>query len=178
MLQQEKRETVFKLLFLAEFHPEEEWPGQADLFLDQIEGLEEDERKQILEKWRACLAKREVIDKELNLASEGWKTSRMSKADLCVLRLCTYEMDDCEDIPIGVAISEAVRIAKLYGGESSGLFVNGILGKMAADRGEPKKSRKGQGGKPQGTAPKKNKSNVSSKGKDASTSAEQGEEAQ
>jgi N utilization substance protein B len=55
----------------------------------------------------------------------------MSRVDLSVLRLAVYEIRYDEDVPVKVAINEAVEIAKKFGGEDSGSFVNGILGKIA-----------------------------------------------
>ena len=80
-----------------------------------------------------CQAVREKvpeIDKLIEENVKGWDTSRMGKVDLTVLRLAVYEMRYDEDIPTGVAINEAVEIAKMYGQENSGSFVNGILGKI------------------------------------------------
>ena len=71
------------------------------------------------------------IDKMLNDASSGWKTSRMSKVDLAILRLGVYELKYDEDIPVKVAINEAVELAKMFGGEESSQFINGVLGKLA-----------------------------------------------
>ena len=71
---------------------------------------------------------------------------RMNHVDLTALRLAVYEMKMDEDVPVGVAINEAVELAKLFGGEDSGSFVNGILGKIASgkkDSGEePKRPRR------------------------------------
>ena len=82
-------------------------------------------------KYDDILAHIEEIDQELNEYSQGWKTSRMNRVDLTALRLAFYEMKFDEEIPVGVAINEAVELAKLFGGEDSGSFVNGILGKIA-----------------------------------------------
>ena len=56
----------------------------------------------------------------------------MSRVDLTTLRLAVYEMKYDEKIPVGVAINEAVELAKRFGGDTSGSFVNGILGKIAS----------------------------------------------
>jgi len=63
--------------------------------------------------------------------SIGWDVSRISKLTRCVLQLALFEILYVEDVPTGVAISEAVRIVKLYDGEDTGAFVNGILGAFA-----------------------------------------------
>ena len=60
--------------------------------------------------------------------SIGWDVSRISKLTRCILQLAMFEILYVEDVPTGVAISEAVRIVKLYDGDDTGAFVNGILG--------------------------------------------------
>ena len=76
------------------------------------------------------------IDDIIDLYSKGWSIDRIAKVDLSVLRLCITEMLYLDDpkIPVSASISEAVRIAKIYGGEDSGKFVNGILGMIARDK--------------------------------------------
>lgn len=63
--------------------------------------------------------------------AEGWKINRMSKVDLTIMRLAYYEMKFDDDIPVIVAINEAVELAKKYGGDDSSSFINGILAKLA-----------------------------------------------
>ena len=60
--------------------------------------------------------------------SIGWDVSRISKLTRTVLQLAIFEILYVDDVPEGVAISEAVRIAKMYDGDDTGAFVNGILG--------------------------------------------------
>ena len=60
--------------------------------------------------------------------SVGWDVSRISKLTLSVIQLAIFEILYLADVPTGVAISEAVRIAKMYDGDDTGAFVNGILG--------------------------------------------------
>ena len=61
----------------------------------------------------------------------GWDISRISKLTRCVMQLAIYETLYMDDVPVGVAVSEAVRIAKKYDGNDTGSFVNGILGSFA-----------------------------------------------
>ena len=61
----------------------------------------------------------------------GWDVSRISKLTRSILQLAFFEMQFVDDVPTGVAISEAVRMAKLYDGDDTGSFVNGILGAFA-----------------------------------------------
>ena len=66
----------------------------------------------------------------VNQVAQGWKTSRMGKVDLTLIRLAVYEIKFEEDIPEGVAINEAVELAKSYGTDDSPSFINGILAKL------------------------------------------------
>lgn len=61
---------------------------------------------------------------------KNWKIERLSKVDLSILRLCTYELKFEEDIPNRVSVNEAIELAKKYSGEKSATFINGVLGKM------------------------------------------------
>ena len=72
----------------------------------------------------------------LNEHVTGWKTSRMNKVDLSILRLAVYEMKYDEDVPVGVAINEAVELAKKFGGSEAPAFINGVLGKLAKEADE------------------------------------------
>ena len=71
------------------------------------------------------------IDGRINAVAKGWKTERMGKAELAIIRLAVYEMLYDEDVPVKVAINEAVELAKKFGGDDSPAFVNGILAKLA-----------------------------------------------
>ena len=72
----------------------------------------------------------EEIDGLINQYAKGWTTERMSKVDLTIIRLAVYEIKFDEDVPAGVAINEAVEIAKKFGQEESAGFVNGVLAKL------------------------------------------------
>ena len=73
----------------------------------------------------------EELNDEIQKYSIGWDVKRISKLTRCVMQLAMYEILYMEDVPTGVAISEAVRIAKKYDGDDTGSFVNGILGSFA-----------------------------------------------
>ena len=77
---------------------------------------------------------RKEIDAKIDEYSSNWKTGRLAKVDLAILRLCITEILFLrqEDVPRAAAINEAVELAKKFGGEDSGKFVNGILGKLAS----------------------------------------------
>lgn len=130
MSRREIREHIFKLLFLAEFHDGEELEEQVRLYLAQHEEIKEETLRYIKEKYSKILEKLSEIDEKIDEVSKGWKIERMGKTDLTVLRLAYYEMKYDEEIPTGVAINEGVELAKLFGGEESPAFVNGILAKL------------------------------------------------
>lgn len=71
------------------------------------------------------------IDSLLGQVSEHWAVSRMPLVDRNILRVATFELMHVADVPSSVAINEAVELAKVYGGDDSSKFVNGVLGKIA-----------------------------------------------
>ncbi len=130
MTRRQIREQVFKMLFAVDFHDAEELQTQEGLFDDDLISSEK-EKDYILERYRNVTEKIGEIDEMINGVSEGWKTRRMAKVDLTLLRLAVYEMKYDEDIPVKVAINEAVELAKQYGTDDSPAFVNGVLAKLA-----------------------------------------------
>ena len=136
MTRRELRDNVFKMLFRIEFHEAEEMPEQLALFEDELEtlfdGKQGQERRDYLtNKCNDIFSHITELDEAINEVSSGWKTSRMSKVDLTIIRLAVYEMRYEEDIPVAVSINEAVELAKKYGTDDSASFVNGILAKLA-----------------------------------------------
>lgn len=133
MGRREMREHIFKLLFLNEFNETEEMPQQIQLYFEALEDLNPVEQAYMENKYAKITERLEELDSILNEKSAGWKTKRMSKVDLNILRLAVYEMKYDEDVPVKVAINEAVEISKSFGGEDSASFVNGVLGKIARE---------------------------------------------
>lgn len=132
MSRREIREQIFKLLFRIEFNRKEEMAQQeAFFFEDEENGASEKESAWISEKVNRIVEKLEEIDHSLNQKAKGWETDRMGKVDLTILRLAVYEILYDEEIPTGVAINEAVELAKKFGQDSSPAFVNGVLAKFA-----------------------------------------------
>lgn len=129
MTRRELREQIFQMLFRVEFHSVEEMPNQMDFF-EETQPCSEKDKKYISTKFHGIIEKMDEIDAVLNETSTGWKTTRMSKVDLTLLRLAVYEMKYEEDIPVKVAINEAVELAKQYGSDDSPAFVNGVLAKL------------------------------------------------
>ena len=146
MTRREAREHCFKMLFCQDFYPAEEKEIQLDRYFDAPEeeetgadGKDEilhqsavtvEERKELEERVEKIMARIPEIDGKINEVAEGWKTRRMGKVELTILRLALYEMKDDAEIPEKVAINEAVELAKKFGGDESPAFINGILAKL------------------------------------------------
>lgn len=131
MTRRQLRENVFKMLFRVEFHDDKELPEQLILFEDEVEPISEDEKIYMTNKYKDIYAHIEELDAAINEASKGWKTTRMGKVDLTLIRLAVYEIRFEEEIPVKVSINEAIELAKKYGTDDSPAFVNGILAKFA-----------------------------------------------
>lgn len=131
MTRREIRELVFKMVFRVEFHNEEEIPEQLRLFMDELESKDEKDRAYIEHKVQDILAHLGEIDTIIDSNAQNWKTSRMAKVELTLIRLAVYEIRFEDEIPTGVAINEAVELAKSYGEENSPAFVNGVLARIA-----------------------------------------------
>lgn len=131
MVRTQLREHVFKLLFQVEFYRPEELPEHLGLYFGELEEAAEEDQAYIRTKYEKILPHVPEIDRLINEKSTDWKTKRMNKVDLAILRLAVYEMKWDSDIPTGVAINEAVELAKRFGGEESPAFVNGVLGRLA-----------------------------------------------
>lgn len=85
---------------------------------------------------------RAEIDALIEEAVENWKLGRLSKVDLVILRLATYELLFCPDVPLNVSIDEAIEIGDRYGSDDSPAFINGVLDHVAhglkeSERPEP-----------------------------------------
>ena len=75
--------------------------------------------------------RQELLNGHIQTHSIGWDVSRISRLARSVMQLAIFEILYVEDVPTGVAISEAVRLSKKYDGDDTGAFVNGILGAFA-----------------------------------------------
>lgn len=131
MSRRELREQIFKLLFRVEFNSPEDMPEQEELFFEDEDAATDGDAAYVSEKYHKISEKLSEIDALLNEKASGWDTGRMSKVDLTILRLAVYEICYDEDVPTGVAINEAVELAKKFGQDASYGFVNGVLAKFA-----------------------------------------------
>nr|WP_330369664.1 transcription antitermination factor NusB [Butyrivibrio sp. FCS014] len=132
MNRSELREQIFELLFRVEFNSMEEMSEQAELFTsEEDKELSAQDAEYIKSKYEAIASKLPEIDEAINKETTGWDTGRMAKVDLTIIRLAIYEIKYDESVPTGVAINEAVELAKKYGQDGSPAFVNGVLAKFA-----------------------------------------------
>ena len=129
MTRREIREETFKMVFQAEFYEASDLPEQMMLFLGENPEASEEEKEAIDARVKAIVEKLPEMDAIIDGVAEGWKTNRMGKVELAIIRLATYEIK-VEGLAEGIAINEAVEMAKRYGGDNSGAFVNGILAKV------------------------------------------------
>lgn len=107
------------------------------------------------------LAKHEDLDLIITKAAPDWPLDRIAPVDRNILRIGLYELlfADRAQVPAKVAINEAIELAKVFGGESSGRFVNGVLGAVYKEIGEPGKDETGKksaNAKPRGELPREN----------------------
>ncbi|MCR5608287.1 MAG: transcription antitermination factor NusB [Lachnospiraceae bacterium] len=138
MYRREMREHLVKMLYCSTYYEESDIDEQVEFYKDRIRRMHLEEPEdtiakdidEICTKFRDIRAKLEEIDKIIEESSEGWKIKRMAKIDLSILRVAVYEIHNADDVPYKVAINEAVEIAKIYGGDNSFGFVNGILAKV------------------------------------------------
>jgi N utilization substance protein B len=134
MNRREIREQIFKLLFRAEFNQPEEMDEQTAIFFDAEDNVKAlSEADFIKEKLFKVLGQVPELDRMLSEKVEGWDIGRIGKVDLAILRLAIYEIKFDNEIPEGVAINEAVELAKKFGQDNSKAFVNGVLSKFASN---------------------------------------------
>lgn len=135
MNRRQLREQVFRLLFRVEFNPIEDMDEQCRLFLEDDEmDISPEDGEYITGRFAAIRDHLAEIDERINERTKGWTTGRMGKVDLTIIRLALYEMLYDEAIPEGVAINEAVELAKKFGQDESSGFVNGVLARFTSGK--------------------------------------------
>lgn len=114
--------------------------------MEQLRELEEKDLKEddktlafILALVKGVRERLDSIDEWISRSLRGWKLDRLSRVDKQILRMAVFEMIYYDETPPIVAVNEAVELAKAFGDEQSGKFVNGVLGKILQDREEVKK---------------------------------------
>lgn len=127
------RELALQALYQIEITGDTS-PAALDLFLSHFEGsakAREFARRLVL----GVITHSEEIDRLIAQCADNWKLSRMAKVDLTILRISTYELLFCPDIPVSVSMDEAIEIAKRYGSDDSAPFINGVLDQIAVTGG-------------------------------------------
>ncbi len=128
------RIVVFKGVFQSDFYDESQKMQQLDamynedMSYDEIT-LSEKDSKAVSSKCQDILDNISDIDKAIESVLDNWTINRIGKVELAILRVAVYEIK-YDKIDAAIAINEAVEISKIYGGEKSGSFVNGVLAKM------------------------------------------------
>ena len=131
MSRRSARKNAFFLLFQMDFSEAAEFEQVKELFFaEKDEPVEETEKAFILSEVEGVNEHMEEIDGMIAACAKGWDPERMNKVDLAILRLAVYEMKFGET-PVGVAINEAVELAKKFSSDEAPAFVNGVLGKAA-----------------------------------------------
>ena len=131
MTRSEMREHVFKLIFRVPFHDKNELREQIDYYFDDLTDVNEKDYEYIKNKALLVCELSDELDEKINSVSEGWPVDRIGKAELAIMRLAVYEMLYDDDIPVNVAINEAVELAKSYGSDDNAAsFVNGVPAKL------------------------------------------------
>ena len=126
------REHVFVLLFQSMFNDQDEMPEIVKNYFEVLEKpLDDESTEYIRSRFLKVLELKDELDGRIEENSNGWKLGQIGKEELAILRLAEFEICYDDDIPDKVAINEAVELAKKYGQEQAGSFVNGVLAKFA-----------------------------------------------
>jgi len=102
----------------------------VDFFLNHFEGKSKAKEfaRRIVS---GVVSQRAEIDRLIERCTENWKLVRIAKVDLVIMRMATYELVFCPDIPLAVSLDEAIEIGKRYGDLESAAFINGVLDQIA-----------------------------------------------
>lgn len=121
------RTLIMQSLYEAEFHPKQKLGDIAARGLTQT-SYDKTEEQYVADTVAGLTKRRAEIDKLITKHAPEWPLEQIAAIDRCVLRLGIYEVLYSDEVPPKVAINEAVEIAKMFGGENSSSFVNGVLG--------------------------------------------------
>ncbi len=124
------RETILQALFQIDVGKQEPQFALQYLLDNNFLSAEADLTSYTWEIFNGVLQNLAVIDPIIQNYSQDWTLERMPRVDRNVLRLSLYELLYRPDIPVAVSINEAIELVKAFGGEESGKFINGILGKF------------------------------------------------
>jgi N utilization substance protein B len=145
------RAAAFQALFEVESRPGREIEPALH---DRLRAMEEEENLRLTAPLVALaerlvqgtMSHRQELDDRISQAAPAFPLDQIATTDRVALELATYELLHERDVPVKVAINEAIELAKTYGGENSGRFVNGVLGTIAGSIDRPE-SKTGHGSK-------------------------------
>jgi N utilization substance protein B len=132
------RECALQILYQSDIRKEQPEKLFLDFWRDNEVGAEVSDFASSLV--LGTLKNMKKIDETITSYASNWKLNRMAVIDRNVLRLATYELLFCDDIPQKVSINEAVDLAKKFGDTESGKFVNGILDKISKEEAKSGKT--------------------------------------
>ena len=115
--------------------------NSADIerFWSHFESIDAQEKEFAERLVRGVLRALAAVDEEIAKTTKNWRPERMNIVDRNLLRLATYELTQCPDVPASASINEAIEIAKKFSGAESAAFVNGILDQIAKQNGRIEK---------------------------------------
>ncbi|SFA79546.1 NusB antitermination factor [Acetitomaculum ruminis DSM 5522] len=141
MNRRQLRENIFRLLYRKEFYENEEMNEQVQLFFENLvgedeeddialENIRQEDKDEIIEKYEKVVEKISELDSDIEKISKEWDIKRICKTDLNIIRLALYEARYDDNVPVSVAINEAVELGKMYGQDEKASFINGILAQL------------------------------------------------
>lgn len=123
------RKNAMELMFQMEI--QNDFSDEAIEKFQELNSLTVKQRDYMSLLFRNIEERLEKVDTVIEENAENWRIQRLAKVDLSILRIALIEMFYVEEVPIAVAINEAVSLAKIYGSDNSAKFINGILGTVA-----------------------------------------------
>ena len=162
MKQRAFKEQVFKLLFRADFNTKEELLEQVPIYFESGDlTVVPEDRARIEERLRAILDRLPEIDQQIAGRLKNWRPERIGKVERTVLRMTVYELQTDTGTPTAVVINDAIELARKFGQDGAGQFVNGVLAAFvpSKDKSETEKPVSDQSGiekpEPEKTEPEK-----------------------
>ncbi len=134
MSRRSARKHVLSILFQKDFNTEETLEDIIKTYSEEIEHISGGDLSFVKSELEGIVANETDILKTIENYASGWTVDRMSRLDTAILKIAIYEMLYCEDIPDKVSINEAVELAKEFSSDKAPGFINGILGRVIADK--------------------------------------------
>ncbi len=138
MTRHESREVAFSIIFQKNFHKDTE---VEEIITHNINSEFHKESEFAIKVAQKTFENIEVIDELIAKNLVGWSSKRISKVSNAILRLATCEMLYSDDVPVSVAINEAVEIAKKFSTKEDASYINGVLGTIAKEIQSQQKSQ-------------------------------------